>query len=442
MKAMTPLVALILTITIAAPAFGQTPPPAAPVAPVPPVPPVAPAPVSPVDVYEFEFDFAEHAKALKEQAKRIEAQFKTKDFEHAIRAREEALEQLSRQMAELRWQLPAPPAVMGLPGDAREQAREAAREARERREAERQKQPKRRIPEGSVESTEPFTRSFKVGRGAALTVSNISGNIQVSAGGNDQIEVQATKRAWAGNAEQAKQRLGDATIEPYVTGNRVELRVEHVARKEGRGIEVEFDVKVPADASVELRTVSGDLRITNVNGEVRAQGVSGNVLLEGTRRVALAKSVSGDIALTNAGADAQLSVTTVSGNLIATTLAARTLDVNTVSGDVRIGGWSGERALIRALSGDVDLETSLVKAGRYEIESHSGDVRLALPEQSGFDLDSHTFSGRIRVDFAIKTEGPVRNTDRGPRSVRGLYGDGSSSLRVHTFSGDLTITRK
>ena len=38
-------------------------------------------------------------------------------------------------------------------------------------------------------------------------------------------------------------------------------------RQGGRGIDVEFSVKVPADAAVDLRTVSGDIRVTNVKGE-------------------------------------------------------------------------------------------------------------------------------------------------------------------------------
>jgi DUF4097 and DUF4098 domain-containing protein YvlB len=175
---------------------------------------------------------------------------------------------------------------------------------------------------------------------------------------------------------------------------------------------------------------------------VRAQGISGNLALEGTPRLAAAKTVSGDITLTKAGADAQLSLSTVSGDLLLQTLTARALDLNTISGNVQIGGWSGDRAVIRTLSGDLDLQTSLTKGGRYDLESHSGDIQLAMPEQPGFDLDASTFSGRIRVDFPIKSEGPIRDNDRGPRSVRGTYGDASSSLRLQTFSGDLTVTRR
>ena len=126
------------------------------------------------------------------------------------------------------------------------------------------------------------------------------------------------------------------------------------------------------------------------------------------------KTVSGDVSLTNAGSDMPVSLSTVNGDLQVQGLAARALDVDTINGDVRIAGWSGDRAHIRTLDGDLDLQTSLTKGGRYEIDSHSGDINLSLTEQPGFELEAHTFNGRIRIDFPIRSEGPIRDSDRGP----------------------------
>ena len=131
---------------------------------------------------------------------------------------------------------------------------------------------RRRIPDGWVESTEPFSRAFPVGKGATLMLSNISGNIQVTTGSGERIEVEALKHAWGPKAEQAKQRLGDALIETYATGNRVELRVEQRGAQGGRGVDVEFNVKVPADTTVDLRTVSGDIRVDERQGRSASAG--------------------------------------------------------------------------------------------------------------------------------------------------------------------------
>jgi hypothetical protein len=346
------------------------------------------------------------------------------------RAMEKGMKAIERQM-ELHFergrQFPVPPVPPVPPKDPRQKPRERQG---------------RRIPEGWVESTEPFSRSFPVTKGATLMLSNISGNIQITPGTSDRIEIEALKRAWGPNPEQAKTRLADAMVETYARANRVEVRVEHGVRRDGRGVDVEFNVKVPGDAAVDLRTISGDVRITNVKGEVRIQSVSGNLQLEGTARVAAVKTISGDIMLTNAGSDLQVSLSTVNGDLQVQTLAARGIDVDTINGDITIAGWSGDRAQIRSLDGDMDLQTSLTKGGRYEIESNSGDINLSLTEQPGFELEAHTFNGRIRIDFPIRSEGPIRDSDRGPRSVRGTYGDGSSSLRVQTFNGNLTVTRR
>lgn len=404
---MTSLATLIFTVSAVAitpPAFAQAPA----VAPTPQIAIALQAPAAPnaPNAHKLEREFSRQHKDVQQH---LIAEEIAKAAEHVM-----AL------------QFPVPPVPPVPPQDPRQKPRERNR---------------RRIPEGWVESTEPFSRAFPVGKGATLMVSNIGGNIQVTAGSSDRIEVEALKHAWAPKAEQAKQRLSDGLIETYATGNRVELRVEH-GERDGRGVEVEFSVKVPPDTTVDLRTASGDIRVTNVKGEVRVQGVNGNLSLEGTSRLAAVKTVSGGITITNGGSDAQLSLSTVNGDLLVQTLTTRALDVNTVNGDVRISGWSGDHANIRTLDGDLDLQASLVKGGRYEIESHSGSINVSLPEQPGFELEAHTFNGRIRVDFPIKSEGPIRDNDRGPRSVRGTYGDGSSSLRLQTFDGNLTVTRR
>ncbi len=410
---MTKTLALVVlsTIALTSPASAQAPPDA----PVAPVAPVAP------DVHlQIETAVEINKKQIEQQMQRMERAFERKDLQMHM------LEAMKGDRL-LTLQFPVPPVPPVPPRDPRQKPRERDR---------------RRVPEGWVESTEPFSRAFPVGKGSALMLSNIAGNIQVSAAAGDRIEVEALKHAWAPNAEQAKERLAGALIETYATGNRVELRVEHGERRDARALDVEFNVKVPPDATVDLRTISGDIRVTNVKGEVRVQGVNGNLSLEGTSRLAAVKTVSGGITIANGGADAQLSLSTVNGDLLVQTLSTRALDINTVNGDVRITGWSGDRAHIRTLDGDLDLETSLVKGGNYELESHSGNINLSLPEQPGFELEAQTFSGRIRIDFPVKSEGPIRDDGRGPRLVRGTYADGSSRLRMQTFNGNVTVTRR
>jgi DUF4097 and DUF4098 domain-containing protein YvlB len=447
MKMMPVAAPLLAFVAVTNTAWAQQPPeppaapvvPAAPTAPVAPAAPAVPAPIAPdfrrdfQRDFDFNFDFQlekqikEQTKTLKEQAKALAEQFKSQEFQETMLELKAESAEIRRRAREYAWQFPVPPVPPVPPKDPRQKPRDRER---------------RRIPEGWVEATEPFTRSFPVGKGATLMLSNISGNIQIVPGSATSIEVEALTHAWGQNAEAAKQRLADAVIETYASGNRVEVRVEHGQRRDARGVDVEFNVKVPGDASVDLRTVSGDVRVTNVKGELRVQAISGNVVLEGTAKIGVVKTVSGDLTINNGGSDQQISLSTVNGDLQVQTLTARAIDLDTINGDVRIAGWSGDRAHIRSLDGDLDVQASLAKGGRYEIESHSGNINLSLPEQPGFELEANTFNGRIRIDFPIRSEGPIRDSDRGPRSVRGTYGDASSSLRLQTFNGNLTVTRR
>jgi hypothetical protein len=94
---------------------------------------------------------------------------------------------------------------------------------------------------------------------------------------------------------------------------------------------------------------------------------------------------------------------------------------------------------------------SLAKTGRYEFNTHSGDVRLSLQGSTGFEITANTFSGELRSDVQLTDRRgdsptvPAGDRDRrhyGPKrqELRGTFGDGSAVVVVQTFSGDLLIT--
>ena len=75
---------------------------------------------------------------------------------------------------------------------------------------------------------------------------------------------------------------------------RVEVRTEYPRRRNWSG-GVDFNVSVPRDASVTLRSVSGTVKVTNVNGELRAESVSGDIITSSARRLRMVKTVSGNL---------------------------------------------------------------------------------------------------------------------------------------------------
>jgi DUF4097 and DUF4098 domain-containing protein YvlB len=221
----------------------------------------------------------------------------------------------------------------------------------------------------------------------------------------------------------------------------VEIRTVY-PRTNGRiSASVDFTVTVPAGTAVALKTVSGDITVTGVEGEVRVEAISGDVEVSGTPDVAVAKTVSGDVSARNIGSESGLSLGSVSGNIIATALKVRTLEAGTVSGDLVLSDLQVERLEAKSVSGNIQCTVALQRGGRYTFNSHSGDVRLAVGGDAGFELDASTFSGSIRSDFPITLRGEQERGRRVPRTIRGSFGDAGAILSIRSFSGTVVIEK-
>ena len=305
------------------------------------------------------------------------------------------------------------------------------------------------------ESAERWSRTFKVGPTGSLDLSNISGDIVITGGAGDEIRVEAVKRANGHEGGETRRQLDGVTINASERAGRVEVSTSY-PREQSSHVDVDYTVHVPTGATVSVRSVSGSIQLTALKGEARLETVSGNVTAANSRQLARVKSVSGDVSVSEGSSGDVLSLGTVSGNLTVRRLKARTLEVQTISGDLSLTETFCDRVQAKTVSGDLQFGGPLAKAGRYEFNSHSGDVRLSLQGTVGFEITANTFSGELRSDLQLSGRGgnpaavPARDDEddeddhgrHGPRKqeLRGTFGDGSAIVVVHTFSGDLVVT--
>ena len=298
-------------------------------------------------------------------------------------------------------------------------------------------------PRGASEDTETFSRTFKVGRGSSLFLTNVAGDLTVTGGPGDEIKIDAVKRTRAREAA-TKEDLARASIEASERGGRVEVRTVYSGRH--NQVSVDFTVRVPSDASVDLKSVSGDIKLSNVTGEARAESVSGRVSASGVGRVASVKSVSGDVDLTDVKANGDLTANSVSGHVQAKGIKARSIDASTVSGDLLLDDMTCERVTSKSVSGSLEYSGPLARSGRYELHSHSGTIRLRLAGDTGFELEANSFSGTIRSDLPLTLHTTDSGDERrhGPhrRAIRGTFGDGSALITLQTFSGDILVSKR
>jgi DUF4097 and DUF4098 domain-containing protein YvlB len=304
--------------------------------------------------------------------------------------------------------------------------------------------------ENRQELTDRTTRVLRIGASGELDVSNIAGDIVVTRNAGNEASVEIVKTARARTPEDAREMLGLVTVEVSERNGRGEVRTRYPQGDDRRNtrrninVSVAYTIAAPANARLTVKSISGNISVTDIKGDLSLETVSGDVQIGNAGRITSAKSVSGGVQIADTRVDGALEASSVSGNVAARRVEARRLALGSVSGNVILDTVTCERADANTVSGDVEFSGPIARSGRYELKSHSGDVRVAVAGGAGFEVDASSWSGSVRADMplTLRTQQGERDRHGRSKSIKGTFGDGSAFLTLTTFSGSIVITRR
>jgi DUF4097 and DUF4098 domain-containing protein YvlB len=387
---------------------------------------------------QFESKAERLAEKVERRAEKLAATFEARveafdqDSEAEQRRRELERERIERQRERAREQA--------------ERQRDLARAQQERQrdlqreQAERQREQRRDNTRDWPEATEQFSRTMRFERTGVVDIENVSGDIVITGGGGTDVRIDATKRVRNPRDGQARALLQELQIDIAERARRIEIRTRH-PRVRTTMSEVDYTLAVPNGVDVVVKTISGDVRVSNVRGELHAEAISGDVALISVGQVRAVKTVAGNIDIADTEGD--VTASSINGDLILRDSKGRNLALDTVSGDLRLTQMNFERATLSSVNGDIDFVGRLAKSGRYEFSTHSGDIRLTPVNSSGFDVEANTFSGDVLSEYVMKAPRTEPGPGRGlNRQLRGSFGDGSATVTLRSFAGDITIVRR
>lgn len=321
----------------------------------------------------------------------------------------------------------------------RDRERQRARAERERERAaervdrERERERERdRHDDDAAGGTQPPTRIdtvVSVGRDAHVDLSLVSGNVTVTSWDRGDVQVR-------GYSERLPLRFShqDGRVRVWVPNS----------QPRGRSGAQRLEVVVPVGSRVAAQTVSGNVSVRGVRGELEAGAVSGDVdAHDAVRRVSL-NSVSGSVRGTNVEGDVRAN--SVSGEVVLDDVRGD-IDAETVSGEVAVRRATTSRLRMQSVSGELTYDGTIARDGRYEFNSHSGEIRLAIPRDAGASLSLRTFSGSIDTDFPLTLQPDGRDAEgrtvrRGDRRMDFTLGGGGARIVAETFSGTIHIGRR
>lgn len=161
-----------------------------------------------------------------------------------------------------------------------------------------------RVDKIGAETT--LTRVFNLADGPRISITNVSGSINISVWDSPQAELKITRRG----AE------GDKGFPPvFFSNDRGNLSVRSGDR---RGTsDVRFELKLPREVeALEVTSVSGPIKLSDIEGEITVKNVSGQTDLTNIAGLRKASAVSGNINIVlREWREQRLEATAVSGNI-------------------------------------------------------------------------------------------------------------------------------
>jgi DUF4097 and DUF4098 domain-containing protein YvlB len=290
-----------------------------------------------------------------------------------------------------------------------------------------------------VEQRDSETKTLQLGANGSLELKNVSGNITVTAGSGRDTTVQIVRLSKGRTEADAKLGLDRVKVQVDARGDRA--TVDATYPNENRppySVSVDYTVTAPAGTRLTVRSISGNTVVKGITGDVSADVVSGGIRISDAGSVSSATTISGDVQITNASVKGSMNVSTVSGTMTLDQIKCQRLSGSVISGEVHAKDVACDNAELKSLSGSVDYTGPLTKNGRYELQTHSGNVHVTITGSVGFELQASTFSGQVRLDPPLE----LQRSTMTRKSARGTVGDGSAVVTATAFSGDVVITKK
>lgn len=222
------------------------------------------------------------------------------------------------------------------------------------------------------------THGFSAGQRLGLT--NTNGDIFIEPWDREEIQIRATKRveARSGSADEALEEL---SVEVELDSRGIEIDTVYPNWRSLFGwnkvsASVDYDIRLPREADLEVRTVNGEIEITSLTGEIRLRSTNGGITV-------LDSAGSVSASTTNGGIKVELGEVT-----------GEWMEFDTTNGGIRVDLLSSIRASVhaRTTNGSIETDFPVTVRGTFRRNRLEGDINGGGPV-----IELRTTNGSIRI---------------------------------------------
>jgi Putative adhesin len=202
-------------------------------------------------------------------------------------------------------------------------------------------------------------------------LTNAAGQVRIEGvEGSKAVEYEATRYAMGPDPATAKQQASEVPVDISREDSRITIETNG-----GRDTGADYDLRVPAGASVDIESEVGDVEVSGLTGNVKVAAEAGDVTIGDVGGGVIVSVPQGDVTVANVNTDtggAELEVG--SGDVFLEDLILGTLEASVEAGSVTLSG---------RFSGD----------GRVSVET--GDIIARLPAEDTRDLTLQARVGNV-----------------------------------------------
>jgi DUF4097 and DUF4098 domain-containing protein YvlB len=263
----------------------------------------------------------------------------------------------------------------------------------------------------SAQKKKEFTT--RLNAGASVTIVNEYGSITVQPAANSNSLVIT-----------AVPRSSKVEVDFHNNANsRVEARSRILQTGSPDETRVDYEVRLPAGTSINLRSSNGPLTVDGINADVTCEGESAPVQIRN-------------------GGNGHVHIDTVDGPISLTSLKNAHVEVISIGGDVAMTGVTGPSVTVSTTKGKISYSGDFGGGGDYALSSHSGNIDVTLPASASVDMSAKSIQGSVDDSFPLHPDAhPIFAVTQG-KSFAGTANSGASSVKLRSFSGRIRVQKQ
>ncbi|MBN2414081.1 DUF4097 family beta strand repeat protein [candidate division KSB1 bacterium] len=236
--------------------------------------------------------------------------------------------------------------------------------------------------------TKKFEKTLQLHANGKVKIKNVNGEIFVESWDSEKVEIFADIEVKAANSRDAERFLDKVNIKIDRNADEIYIRPDYPNEDEKGfldsifghkkpSVRVDFSIKVPEDAKIDLNSVNGSVQVVNIGGPAELSTVNGKVVAKQMRSTVEAKT-------TNGGINVEFDDLQFTDNMFFHTV--------------------------------------------------NGSINLYVPRNISADVDISTVNGGLHTDFPLTVQGKW-----GPKSIKGTLNGGGKCINLKTVNGSVSL---